>query len=97
MFPRRLFRTVGDAIYLEALVVENDFPGVGLAVDVERGGSADALRIEVYVEVERDVIDASFQWASIAGVILCLGRVEDGRDLRFRRVFADVRRCVGLR
>ena len=61
------------ALDLETLVVEDDLLGVGLAVDVERCGSADALGVEIDVEVERDVVDARFERPGVAVVSFASG------------------------
>ena len=77
----RLARAVGDALDLKTLVVEDDFPGIRLGLDVERRGSADPLGGEIDAEVERDVRDPRFQRPGIAMDVDRVRRVEDWRDL----------------
>ena len=93
----RLVLAVRDTLDLETLVVEDDLLGVGLAVDVERCGSADSLGVEIDIEVERDVVDARLKRTGEGRRVFRFGRIEDRRNLCclliFRRpaeLFSDI-------
>jgi hypothetical protein len=58
---QRILAGVGDALDLEAVVVEDDLLRIGLALEVERSGAADAPRVEIDIEIERDVGDPRFE------------------------------------
>ena len=78
---QRLARRVGDRLDLQPLVVEDDLLGVGLGLDVERRRAADALGVEIDVEVERDMGDARFQRLGVAVDVDRVGAGQDRRDL----------------
>ena len=79
--------------YLVCGVVEDDLLRVRLALDVQLGGAADPLGVEIDVEVERDVMDARLQRLGIAVDVDRVGRRQDRRD-PFVRGFGR-RRIVG--
>ena len=80
---KRSALAVGNRFDDQTLVVENDFLGIGLLLDIERRGPENLLGVEIDVEIERDVGDPRFEWLGIAVNVDGIGAVEHRRDHSF--------------
>ena len=87
-FPfERIALRIRNGPDIEIAAVERDDFGIFGYIDIERRRAFDPARFKVDVEVERNVIDARFQWLGKAMDIDRIFAIENRRNTFWQRAF----------